>query len=102
MITWRERIVKARARGHFTNEEKALADDWGTCAVGEQAEAHPLVVRYQHGCTCLGPVDNTLYRLGSSTLGFCLAVLVNRFDKADEYLDAIEDRVMVLKREQGA
>ena len=33
---WRERIAKAKKRGHFTEFDRELALDWSRCAVGER------------------------------------------------------------------
>jgi hypothetical protein len=98
--SWRERVALARARGHFTQEDVALATkSWATCAVGEQHHALPTVVR-------LVPMDPVLEELGEANgrprpnrvLGFGWAVLRDDFDLADQRLDEIEDRVLQLKR----
>ena len=33
---WRARIIKAKARGHFTEHDIGSARDWSKCAVGER------------------------------------------------------------------
>ena len=99
-MTWRERIIEARAHGMFTDDDKCAAGQWATCAVGEQHAALPLVVLYDNSLHC--PKDWELAELGSHGLrdggGFCAAVMRHDFDLADSLLDAIEDRVLVLKR----
>ena len=99
-LTWRERIAAAKARGCFTRADKRMAGNWATCAVGEQAEAQPLVVRFELDRIHLGPEDGILFRLGG-VCGFYAAVLDDQFVLAETLLDAIEDRTVVLKREQG-
>lgn len=104
-MTWRERIVAARERGYFTLADIGdAAGNWMTCAVGEQHAALPEVVVYyalpsgRHG----GPRDRQLQRLGgaeSDERGFGWAVEHQQIDLAERYLDAIEDRVLQLKRE---
>jgi hypothetical protein len=106
-MTWRERLVAARERGAFTDEDRLLAAHWRSCAVGEQHAAMPTVViydRWRHhnpvGCNCnicLFPADAELVALGGQN-GFCGAVLSNDFAAAEGSLDAIEDRVLQLKR----
>lgn len=99
MTTWRERI----AGGDFDDQR---AECWGTCAVGEQHAALPQVVVYgpiRGGLPCPvcgsphgGPQDLTLIRLGAD---FHSAVDDGHARAADRILDAIEDRVLALKRE---
>lgn len=102
MKTWRERIVEAQARRKFTQEDKDLAADWATCAVGEQRLIHPLVVKMPtnpRGPWWVGrPEDDVLMDLGCAD-GFYDAVRRHAYRKADRILDQIEDRVLQLKRE---
>jgi hypothetical protein len=103
-MTWRERIAAARERGGFTLDEIARAGgSWETCAVGEQHAMYPTVVVMEESVlwpgTTIGPADDTLFRLGDAISGFGDAVARNDFNKADVLLDAIEDRVLQLKRE---
>ena len=71
-MTWRERIVAARARGKFTKRQKDMALDWTTCAVGEQHAALPAVVLLDE---LDWPEDGELCRLGSADVGFAGAVV---------------------------
>lgn len=101
--SWRERIMEAEGRGTFTREDKALAAEWATCAVGEQRAQYPEVITFQ--TTSFGidlyPEDGDLYRLGCS-IGFYGAILSNDFQSAWRHLDAIENRVLDLKRDHAA
>ena len=103
MPSWRERIVAARARGGFTIDDKTAAGSWPTCAVGEQHAALPDVVVYEpstFSASGVVPTDDVLTRLGSGHRdGFCGAVLCDDATLAETLLDAIEDRVLALKRE---
>ena len=96
-MTWRERNVAARQRGSFTDDEKADAMNWCRCAVGEQCRAMPGVIAVAAGTYV--PVDERLHLLGDEA-GFGVAVNLDNFDRVDDLLDAIEDRVLQLKREQ--
>jgi hypothetical protein len=104
-MTWRERIVAARERGDFTEDDVYKAGSWTTCVVGEVHQAHPLVVRYGECVgTCGGmdgcgwPLDKTFEVLGDDLYGFAQAVKVGNVDRAEALLDQIEDRVLELKR----
>jgi hypothetical protein len=104
MKTWRQRIVEARQRGGFTDEDRRRALRWCTCAVGEQRRMlGAKVIRYQVGwggnesaCGVYGPSDSGLLMPGGD---FAYVVRNNAFDDADRLLDKIEDRVLQLKRE---
>lgn len=99
MISWRETIQIARKRGTFTFDEHMRACSWETCAVGEQRGKHPDTVRF-HPVPYSSPIDTVLGTLGSSMVeGFAVSVGRNDFDAADDILDAIEDRVLELKRQ---
>ena len=91
--TWRERLIAARSRGYFTQEDCALASDWNQCAVGEQRAIAPTVVL----CTSLllGPEDETLYELGRK---FYAAIKAGDIDEAERILDEIEDWILEMKR----
>ena len=91
--TWRERLIAARNRGHFTQEDCALASDWDRCAVGEQRAILPTVVL----CTSLllGPEDETLNDLGRK---FYAAIKAGDIAEAERLLDKIEDRILEMKR----
>jgi hypothetical protein len=95
-MTWRERIVAARAAGRFTDADQRFAASWMTCAVGEQRHAHPdVVVALQPDSWVFDPIDRELYTLG---VRFPRAVLTHDVDAAERLLDQIEDRVLALKR----
>lgn len=107
MTTWRERVVAAAARGRFTVADWKLAKSWVTCAVGEQHALHPELGLYGTWGRRppaidfdMGPEDLELSRLGDEATGFYAAVRENDIDRASDLLDAIEDRVLVLKREK--
>ena len=87
--------MAAKALGRFTVEDFDAAEDFRTCAVGEQREAHPLVVLFKKSRR--EPRDKTLNALGMAF--YWEAVTRNDAAKADELLDQIEDRVLQLKRE---
>lgn len=92
-MTWREQLVKAKQSGMSPNMQ-LCAEDWTSCAVGEQRMLHPDVVRLR-GCTD-APADVTLLTLG---LDFYAQIKTGRFEEAENILDRIEDRVLVLKRD---
>ena len=96
-MTWRERIQAG-------DGDARLAQCWAQCAVGEQHEAMPEVVVYAlpTGAQCGicgtshgGPEDVQLYRAG---LEFWEALELGDLEAAETCLDAIEDRVLQLKR----
>lgn len=107
MTTWRERNAEARARGRYLPEEIDLAAHWETCAVGEQHALYPDVVLLKDSLnlflqTCKVPVDPTLTALGDGRSGFFMHLCGYNFDACDRDLDAIEARVLELKREAGS
>ena len=102
MKTWRERIVEARVRGYFTQEDKDLAMVGSKCAVGEAAafkgkDAWSWFNSHYEGKA----VVKIGYYVGDHALGGLFPCLVqdNNFDGAEKCLEIIEDRVMQLKRE---
>jgi hypothetical protein len=96
-MTWRERVAEARERGAFTEFEKICAQSWSTCAVGEQRTLHPEVVLTFNGD--VSPRDSNLWNLGCDMDGgFAWSVRTDNFRDAERLLDAIEDRVLQLKR----
>ena len=116
-VCWREVVANARARGHFTLEEKTLASaSWRTCAIGEQHAHHQglgvLVPTVKYGGEYLVPATAALKHLGGTTSdaiiidapksqwGFAAAVEYDEFDIADQRLDEIEDLVLKMKREK--
>lgn len=101
-MTWRERIQAARERGEFTLEDfEDATGSWLTCAVGEQHALMPEIVLYGQP-SVLGPWDTKIRALGNTFTGFGRAVTLDDVARAEELLDAIEDRVLQLKREHGA
>lgn len=101
MRTWRETVIAARKRRGFTAEERTSAESWVTCAVGEHHAAMPTVVVYTagHVLDYEEPGDGQLLDLGGD---FYDAIFEDDFDAAEKLLDAIEDRVLQLKREGGS
>ena len=99
-MTWRERIVAARERGKFTTHDTHEAlGSWFACAVGEQKSVAPALVRpILRPDTTTGPADDQLYQDG---MAFGTAVAHDLFDVAEKLLDAIEDRVLELKRQHN-
>jgi hypothetical protein len=89
---WRERIIRARECGRFTDDDRRLAARWTTCAVGEQISHYPKLIKLE----CGSPVDADLGQLGTT---FFAAVLANDVARAEETLSRIEDRVLELKRQ---
>ncbi len=89
MRPWRERLLEP------DGQEKYHATSWLTCAVGEQHQKHPNVVRVVRMKDCQ-PVDEKLLDLG---MAFSTAVRDPRCGdaEAESILDAIEDRVLELK-----
>ena len=94
-MTWRERIVAARERGGFTNEDRRLAKELDTCAVGEMS----LRSGVSYG-KLTGPEVQVVSWAPCCTLGLAFfgAVLRNEYGFADHVLDQIEDRALELKR----
>ena len=92
MKRWEQRIDEARERRflgvvrypRFTREERDLASNWATCAVGE--------MRHRYGVR----MDRTLGTLG---VKFYRAVLWNMVDRASELREAIETYALDRKRE---
>jgi hypothetical protein len=92
MKRWEQRIDEARERRflgfigypRFTGEERELASNWATCAVGE--------MRQRYGVR----MDRTLGTLG---VKFYRAVLWNMVDRAAELREEIETYAVDQKRE---
>ena len=89
--TWRQRVMRARERGGFAQEDHGRAARWSTCAVAEQARRHPGAVQFRGGC----PADEELGRLG---IAFFAAVLARDVGRAETTLGEIERRVRDLQR----
>jgi len=100
-MTWRERIVAAEKRRRFVKRDRDGAESWQTCAVGEQHAMHPEVVVYTTeeewwgGKIPAHPRDIKLDTLGKD---FAWRVDADDVAAAAITLDAIEDRVLQLKR----
>ena len=104
-MNWFERIAAAQERGYFTALDKDLANDWVTCACGEQDpqipryKVHTLAPRPGRISTCsrrAEPVDQPLFELG---LAFAEHVEANDFTMASEVLAAIEQRAAEVLKE---
>jgi len=101
-MTWRERIAEARERGKFTTEDRALAGEWATCAVGEQAVRaghETITARVDFAALMARPLMTWDDCDGQR---FFEAVMAHAVNEADRLLDAIEDRALQLKREATA
>jgi hypothetical protein len=93
MKRWDQRIEEAKNRHvlgfipypRFTADERELASNWATCAVGE--------VRRRYGVR----MDGTLGTLG---VKFYRAVLWNMVERAGELREAIENHALDKKREE--
>jgi hypothetical protein len=94
---WRERIIQARTRGRFTEQDRLDAESWPTCKVGEEHSTHPelelLGISPRGGLGCYW---DELANLGGH---FNFAVQADFVDAAEKLLDRIEDLVLVRKRE---
>ncbi len=90
MKRWERRIAEAKRRGRFTEEDRALAAKWVTCACGEQDSRIP---RRPDSDSPLGgpyePKDARLRALGNE---FYLAVDIDDFRTAGAVLEKIELR----------
>ncbi len=91
MSGWAKRIEEAKGQSlfgliswpRFTSEDRELAANWATCAVGE--------VRKRYGVR----MDRTLGQLG---VRFYRAVRWNRVERAAELRELIEDYALASKR----
>lgn len=100
-VTWRERIVAARERGRFTEEDVAAWRDARTCLVGEARAAYGMYFSLEMGLTPEEIPAKHLGDMGGATLQWRTkrSLSLNDFDAAEALLDAIEDRALALKRE---
>lgn len=98
-MKWRERVQAARERGTFSVQDRRDVGEWGTCMVGEARQ-----ILVEHGLDEVRVFfDEQLKRLGvwglpNTVKGPIHATLFDDFDLADRLLDAIEDRMLELKR----
>lgn len=86
---WREIIDYARKRGFFTEQEKAWAGSWVTCACGEQ---DPRIPRSMSG----EPLDSALCAAGTN---FSIAVGDDNLVRAKYWLKRIERHATRVLRE---
>ena len=96
---WGERIIKAEKRGRFTLKDHKLAEDWQTCACGEQDNRIP---RGNKGASPARPDDSRLACLGGD---FYMYVSRSMVSLAANTLVKIEKRAaevlaQVLKEEK--
>ena len=102
VMTWRERIAAARARGWFSEEDKHLFGRTPTCLVGECAatvEEATGVFFYTAWNRIAG--DN-LEDSAERQDQIRRALAANDFDAVEAHLDYFEDRTLALKREAGS
>jgi hypothetical protein len=94
--TWRERNAEARERGAYTAQDAEDVRHWASCFIGEHVQKGALQA------TAWADLDGTLFGLGMRAADVILGPETpDRFNEADRLLDAIEDRVLALKREGG-
>lgn len=96
-MIWRERIVAARDRGYFTQEDILAAEMGTTCAVGEAAQRlgksyHQTADEFDF----VVPGFDVKKVFGGGA--FPRYVRENNFDSAERLLDLIEDRALELMR----
>jgi len=80
-MNWHKRIDAAEKRGRFTEDDKHRADNWVTCACGEQDKRIPRFMGE--------PTDEGLQHLGYQFSG---AIGATDFGKARTTLARIERR----------
>src|SRR5207253_1464975 len=80
--SWRERVIRARERRRFTDDDRRQAARWSTCAVGEHVRSHLMLIKLEYGL----PVDVELGRLGTV---FFAAVLGNDAPRAEAAMDIV-------------
>lgn len=98
MKTWRELNAEARARGTFTETERALFESTDTCLVGERARVMPSDRDSEAGWWVRIAGEN--YKDGSRRQRLIRDALQrNDFDLIDAELDYYDDRMLTLKRE---
>jgi hypothetical protein len=98
MKTWRERIAQARERGKFNNEDWSAWVSLSTCPAGELVKAYPCLSEPSSNRSDLCLWNRTLHGMGNDFEG---PLAANDFDAAERLLDAMEDRALQLKLEQG-
>ena len=94
-LSWRERIVAARARGGFTEEERRAMLDCLTCFWHDVRTEFGVALCSQQEHDLLGdPVlDRLVFKEAVS------AVMKDEPDRAERVLDEMYDRMLTLKRE---
>ena len=95
MVTWKDRLLIAKALGTFSDDDRWTVGDWKSCKVGERAWRMP---DPDNGRTALGMLldDEEIYNLG---MEFMQAVRHDRVKEAEslaEQLDALIDRKEVI------
>ncbi len=92
-VRWTDRLAAAVKRGKFTTEDKNLAGNWVSCAVGEAPRSVTKVtVRFDPKGT--RPEDNDLEELG---MQFYEAVRDQHVGEAVDTYHSIRARVRALK-----
>lgn len=91
MKTWRERIVEAKERGKFTEDDKMQMGMNGTCMAAEAASG----VGKDPVRAVKDAEWRELWDIGDLALR---AVCKNEINKAERYIDLIEDMALELKR----
>ena len=89
--TWRERLAVG-----LTRADADLSGRWATCKVGEEMAKHPGLILMAE----FGPTDDILRELGWAFEEAVWRTLTGRVSAQtpEGLLDAIEDRVLELKR----
>ena len=94
-MRWIDRLHAALRRGTFTKRDRALAGDWGTCAVGEAPRSLTGVKRELGTRLALNdPTDLVLEAAGHA---FTQAVRGNRITDAFTHFAEIGQRTRELK-----
>ena len=89
MKTWRERVIDARARGHFIPEDYAAWQNIRTCPAAEAV---------QNLCSFEQVIPNTwesVWMIGDQIGG---PLGVNNFPEVERLLDLVEDEALRIKR----
>ena len=95
MKTWRERVVEAKERGYFTQQDVDDAEVGRTCLVGEAAAKFGRHYYQMVDLFVIPDLGNVHRWVGGA---FPAAVRNNDFATAEMLVDAVEDRTLELKR----
>src|SRR5262245_53026082 len=104
MKTWRERIAEARERGSFTYEDISLAAGYRTCLIGEAVAILGGTYASNESkfrVSIPGFYGNELCGEDSSIAtggAFQRVVAEHDITRAEQLLEAVEDRLLQLKR----